>query len=311
MVRVYAVADNYVSAGVAPLDPKLIFQRDPTRKGFVLDFTTATGSALLSTAPNGWNAGIAPPPTNGQTIGLAIAARHTDPLAAGLGANFVSNGDFSSGTTGWTPGHSTLAVVGGKLEITATDGSGATASQDITTEAASLYLAKIKATKGTSAQNNSVLTMLTSAPFTIMLNVASGAARDYVAYFASIRTDARLRLGGNNISGTEYYDDVSIQKIPALGAVQSTAGLRPVWSSANGGKVVFDVDDVLPVTVPTGFTGSALFLLQDGTVTRVDSVTVGTTYNFNTSCKQVIIAETISAEEQAAVTAYYNLLPIT
>jgi hypothetical protein len=90
--------------------------------------------------------GVTPVTDFGQTVGLQLDKSRGG--LGNLGTQLVTNGDFSNGTTGWTPVGLTIQVVSGELEITR-NGSSQYVYQTIATSAGRAYFVSLSHRNGT------------------------------------------------------------------------------------------------------------------------------------------------------------------
>ncbi|MFH1092110.1 MAG: carbohydrate binding domain-containing protein [Pseudomonadota bacterium] len=137
-----------------------------------------------------------------------------------IGSDLVSNGGFTSSTTGWTPTNCTLAsVAGGQsgncLEITRTGGSSQYAAQTVTTVAGKLYKLTAWVKSGTSG--NEALAIKTtdgSNDLAITNGTSSGAWVEYSCIFkATTATTYILLLKVSATAGTMLFDTVSVYEV--------------------------------------------------------------------------------------------------
>jgi hypothetical protein len=126
-------------------------------------------------------------------------------------AELVTNGDFSSGTTGWTATNSTISVVSGELEVISTGASGPGAYQDIPTVIGQTYLVRCVARRGTSTI--SVVLAAASAGQPNVFAEHSGTANaPLMLQFTATASSSRILIyaGGTPAAGqTLYFDAVS------------------------------------------------------------------------------------------------------
>ena len=159
-----------------------------------------------------------------------------------LGPELITNGDFSNGTTGWAiSSGSTLANVGGELEITA---NGSTsypgASQVIQTTVGKMYQVTVKSRRGTSASSTG-LAISRSGGASNLIAVAINASTTTGQYTTFVTSDWAAwnvlpHASGNPASaGTVYFDDISIREILSAKDFQDNAGTLPSYLSGTVG----------------------------------------------------------------------------
>ena len=168
------------------------------------------------------SAGATPVTAAAQQVGLMLDKSQ----GLVLGPEIVANGDFSSGTTGWTAINSTLAVVGGACEITAVGGAQARCSQSIATVVGRWYEATARIWQGTGTVTVDLLiTGITSSAL-----VTTTTPTNVVVRFLAVATTTTIRVGssGSAVAGTTFFaDNVSVKLLPGNHAFQSNSAQRP------------------------------------------------------------------------------------
>jgi hypothetical protein len=168
------------------------------------------------------SAGTTPVTAAGQPVGLMLDKSQ----GLVLGPEIVANGDFSSGTTGWTAINSTLAVVGGACEITAVGGAQARCSQSIATVVGRWYEVTARIWQGTGTVAVDVLiTGITSSA-----SVTTTTPTNVVVRFLAVATTTTIRVGsaGSAVAGTTFFaDNISVKLLPGNHAFQSNSAQRP------------------------------------------------------------------------------------
>ena len=213
-------------------------------------------------APAAQNAAAIPyayNPTTAPAIG-AFYGPHIDhdvSTISGIGPNLVTNGSGLVNTTGWSAGNSTLASVGGALQVTGGAGGNGYASQAINSlVVGKAYYLSYLPTFGT--ETNGLCWVGTSLggnqTATDTFTVA-GRARSVL--FVATATTHYLRLGQNNPTPelTILFNNITIQEAFA-GAIAGYGGEQVINGS-------FDVD--ANWIKPTGFAISGSTLNYDGT----------------------------------------------
>jgi hypothetical protein len=170
--------------------------------------------------------------TDGTTRYANISIRRVVPISerfAGLGDELVTNGDFSSGTTGWAGiNDAVLSVAGGVLEVAGNGGFNDAASQSFTTVANTFYVASFEyAGDGT---NNGIV-QATNNAFALITQtgaISTSTLTPGQLIFKATSTTSRIVIRQNASSaGSAFIANVSIRAIPGNHATQSTDPARP------------------------------------------------------------------------------------
>jgi hypothetical protein len=203
--------------GIAPFEPYSLFENgeqgawyDPS------DFSTLFDDSAGTTPVSA--------PGNGADVWVGLMLDKSKGLV--LGSELVTNGDFSSGTTGWTFYQSTLSAVSGKLRVTALGGAPG-AYQSISIVSGRTYEITFDidvGTVGTGAYfvGNTGL----GGPYTIS---ASG---KQTFRFLSTTTNAAFLFYIHRVSGAtpgQYFDldNVSVKELAGNHAFQTNDPKRP------------------------------------------------------------------------------------
>ena len=138
----------------------------------------------------------------------------TDDTDATADSELITNGTFSSNTSGWTAGNSTLSQGSGKMTVTRSGGSGTTCYQDVTTVVGQKYML--------SAEINS-----------------SGSRGDLRAHSASAWGGSQIL----NLSGTNG------QTVRVLGTFTATSTTTMIGFTIDNNSSSIVVDDVSMIAV--------------------------------------------------------------
>ncbi len=146
-----------------------------------------------------------------------------------LGANLVTNGDFSSGTTGWSAGGSAvLSVVSGRMRVENGGAVTGSATQTINTTAGKAYRWTFYVDPATSGgavirvRDGGTLTVISTATYTV--------AGNYTVVFAATSSTIQINcINGAAVLGAYHdFDNIVVQEIPGYPMVAPTAGgVRP------------------------------------------------------------------------------------
>jgi hypothetical protein len=123
----------------------------------------------------------------------------------------VTNGQFTSGTTGWTASGSTLAAVSGQLEITSTGaGFAARALYSFATVVGKTYRMYLDSL----TVGNAIRVGTTAAGVDVVPNTGIGVVSGYSIYFVATSTTTHIGLIGSAVlGGKNYFDNVSIKQV--------------------------------------------------------------------------------------------------
>jgi len=123
-----------------------------------------------------------------------------------IGSELVTNGDFSNGTTNWTPNtNATLSIDSGRLKVAISGGSGYP-SQNITTEVGKTYKVTADAFIGTSSR----LAFFTNADSQFR-NLYADGSFNFTFVATSTSTQLRLYVYDNGAYG--FWDNVSVKEV--------------------------------------------------------------------------------------------------
>ena len=153
-----------------------------------------------------------------------------------LGAELVTNGDFSSGTTGWTvpEADATLSVSGGIATLAqGSVDNFCRAYQAITCEVGKCYAVSVEVTAVSSTISPRVHTVSAGTPSTPTWTAGSIASPQVVSgvFVASATTMYFIMMLPSADGASASFDNVSVKELPGNHASQSTSASRPVLSA--------------------------------------------------------------------------------
>lgn len=156
-------------------------------------------------------------------------------VSEGYGSEFVTNGDFSSGTTGWTATQSTLAVVSGELEITSTATNFGQANQSLTTLVdGERYSISGYARKGTAETSATLFIQDGTTQLSAAID-SSGTGAAAINFCFNRRTGTpQIKLTGFNTSSgkTAYFDNISVKRA-TVNVSKTETGIDGVTNSCS------------------------------------------------------------------------------
>lgn len=173
------------------------------------------------------SAGTTPVTAPNQPVGLMLDKSQ----GALLGPELVTNGNFSSGTTGWTGVNATISVVSGALRVTAT-ALFPSAYTSITTVVGKKYI--VNATLVADAMTgNSFFSVGTTpgAGDVATINFGSTPSTQVVVFTATTTTTYIALAGSSAALPTEYidWDNISCKLTAGYPAFQPTLAQRPIY----------------------------------------------------------------------------------
>ncbi|MGB4060887.1 MAG: hypothetical protein WBK26_11790 [Burkholderiaceae bacterium] len=127
-----------------------------------------------------------------------------------LGANLVTNGDFSNGTAGWDPqATATIAVSGGLMEITCTGAGYGTAART-----ASLVIGKTYWLQASSPDSGVTVRVNNTTVGTPLASLALSANTQSMPYTATESTVAVAMHANSNVAGTKRrFGPIALQEV--------------------------------------------------------------------------------------------------
>jgi hypothetical protein len=131
--------------------------------------------------------------------------------------NLLTNGDFKSGTTGWTAQNSAIAEVSGTLEVTGSGGNFPQASADFAVIGGATYEALVTNRRGTTASNASmVIQNASSVNQTTPVANSLTTERTLRTSFTPSASGTWKIVGYINSAtgtGTAYFDDFIVRRV--------------------------------------------------------------------------------------------------
>jgi hypothetical protein len=205
-----------------------------------------TPSALFSSGEEGaWydpsdlstmfqdSAGTTPVTADGQPVGLILDKSK----GLVLGTELVTNGDFSNGTTGWSPynGNTAISNVANTLRLTIVSGTAtASSTSPMTTVIGKTYRGTCKkiATTGSGFKFYVGGAFGGGSDYVSVNNTATG---DFEFIFQASSTTTYFSLEVSGSAGNYGdFDNISIKELAGNHASQATAAKRPLYKTAGG-----------------------------------------------------------------------------
>jgi len=164
-------------------------------------------------------------------VGLALDIRAGAPTT--LGPELVTNGDFSDGTTGWTPGYMTpaISVSGGQMSVVYDGGAYGRVTAPITCVVGRMYQVSMSLVSSTGPVRRSVTE--NSAGVAEVVFSDSTTPGVWTAIFTATQTTlwACVGLQGASSGQEGVFANISIREIPGNHMLQSTSAARPLESA--------------------------------------------------------------------------------
>ena len=146
-----------------------------------------------------------------------------------LGPELLTNGDFSNGTTGWTPSGCIQQVVGNELELTAIVPGFISSDATITTVVGRTYkyTANIRRNQSSGTARITVVAVIDGS------QVISLTPSSVSIIFKAVGTTTTIRLGAFNaiLADKFSYSVASVKELAGNHAFQATSASRPVLSA--------------------------------------------------------------------------------
>lgn len=246
-------------------------------------------------------AGTTPVTAVGQSVGLILDKSN----GLVLGSEMITNGDFASGTTGWsnsggtfTPNGGALDVVGGNSWFWRVDGPAI--------EQYAWYEFRIDISNYVSGSMSTYLQGVVP-----QISGISGNGSKKIYIYVSGTTAGEFRgIVFNAFNGT--IDNLSYKKISGNHAIQATSASRPVLANNAQTKQYrnFDaVDDSMGTTFASSLGSSCTVARSDPTTgaSILTAQTIGTSYSASADdCALIIVNRAITTQETTDVTAWLN-----
>lgn len=173
------------------------------------------------------SAGTTPVTAAGQQVGLVLDKSQ----GATLGPELVTNGNFSSGTTGWTGVNATISVVSGALRITCTVGT-PYAYTTITTVVGKTYLLNVTLVADAMLGNSFVYAGTTAGSGDIANRNIGSTVGKYAIVFTATTTTTYISLSGSSsalATQTFDWDNISCKLTTGNPATQTVDTQRPTY----------------------------------------------------------------------------------
>jgi hypothetical protein len=252
----------------------------------ITDFTSDFLAAFPTHALYQDSAGTTPVTVLGQPVGLALDKSRGG--LANIGATVLANGDFASGT-GWTAGTGWSIAAG---VATKTAGTASVLSQAVTLTIPGTYRLVYTMTRSAGT-----LTPRITGGTTVSATARS-ASGTYTEYVTTVTGNTTFEFSADaSFAGT--VDDVALQLVPGVHAIQATSASRPAldarvnlllntgWAGAVAGS---------PGTAPTSW----FLAFSTGSITSVTGDGVGNNaLALSASASRIVLAYTFSVAANA------------
>lgn len=250
-------------------------------------------------------AGAIPVTAAGQPVGLMLDKSK----GLVLGAELITNGDFSNGLTGWTSvltASGTANIVNGMAELSAVGANAIARLRNvITVNPNSWYKFQVDVSGNVST------------PTVLQLGVGPGGAdygnfalatgkNTFYVYVTGSTVNIQFYKGINN--GTVYLDNVSAKQVAGNHAYQTTSSMRPLLQNSPR-KIDYDgVDDKLTVNLPAQLIGCTVIRSVPNVGTQIlTGQTIPATYEDNKDhCGLIVINRALTPSETSAITSELN-----
>jgi len=257
-------------------------------------------------------AGTTPVTTPGQTVALMLDKSK----GLTLGAELVTNGDFASGTTGWTSGTTytaSLSAASGALELTSNSGNGfGCAIQSVSLVTGKTY--KLTGTRRSISGGNPAVGFGNAAGVIQRILIAGSAStttNSFSAVFVHTGDLFTLYNASSANGAVSEFDNISIRELPGNHAVQATAASRPTYGVVPlGGRRNLltwseGIDDAIWVKTRSTVSPNAA-VAPDGTTTadkQIPNAVSGTHYT-GQSVSKASSSQTITASVYVKADGY-------
>jgi len=175
-------------------------------------------------------AGTIPVTTPGQAVALMLDKSR----GLVLGPELVVNGDFSSGTTGWTSGTTysgTLSAASGLLTITTNSANGfGSALQSVSLTVGKTY--RLTGTRRASSGGNPAVgfgNSLGAIQTVLISGSASTTTNEFTASFVYTGNILTLFNQTSTNGAVSEFDNISVRELAGNHATQATAASRPIY----------------------------------------------------------------------------------
>ena len=136
--------------------------------------------------------------------------------SGGIKTNKLTNGTFSTDTTGWTASGATLSVSSGSLSIANSGAAVGQAYQDVSTVVGRIYKVTVDFTKGTGV-SGSIRIGTTSSPTSILISPSytDATVSNKALAFVAIATTTRITLQSDSTTSgeTALFDNVVLEDV--------------------------------------------------------------------------------------------------
>lgn len=217
--------------------------------------------------------------------------------------NLITNGTFTTNTTGWTAVDGSIAAVSGELEVTGSGGSYPRAQQTYNLVVGKTYRISATARRGTASGDAYIAH--TAGPLYALTSSTTNVTLTYTFTATTVSHTAVAGIFAPSVTGTAYFDNFVIEEISPADAFQATAAARPVLQQEAGGQyyLAFDGTDDSLATANIDFSSTDKVSVFTG-LRKLSDAATGIVIELSPNAQTKSGAFEIRAPRSAAVPNY-------